>query len=228
MHLEGIACTHSINQGRTMNNYLKVSAIKRLAFNIKTRLYWELSYKKKFATYAGNPIVWGLWNIDIYGPNIHLGNNVVFLAANGSKTALTTVKLKGYEGRIDIGSNVLVMNGVRISSATHIIINDDCMLANFCYLTDADWHDVHDRTNPVGKTAPIILEKAVWIGDSAIICKGVRIGQNSVVGAGAVVTKDVPPNVVVAGNPARIVKTIDPDRVITHSSLYQKAGAPRL
>lgn len=211
-----------------MENYLKVSAFKRLVFNIKTRLYWELSYKKKFASIAGNPIVWGLWNIDIYGPNIHLGKNVVFLAANGSKTALTTVRLAGHEGRIDIGNNVLVMNGVRISSASHIIIGDDCMLANFCYLTDADWHDIHDRTNPVGKTAPIILEKGVWIGDSAIICKGVHIGENSVVGAGAVVTKDVPPNVVVAGNPARIIKDIDPEKVITHSTLYQKVGAPRI
>jgi carbonic anhydrase/acetyltransferase-like protein (isoleucine patch superfamily) len=50
----------------------------------------------------------------------------------------------------------------------------------------------------------------VWLCDGAIVCKGVRIGANSIVGAGAVVTRDVPPNTVVAGNPAKVIKTLDP------------------
>jgi acetyltransferase-like isoleucine patch superfamily enzyme len=57
------------------------------------------------------------------------------------------------------------------------------------------------------------LERGVWVGDSAIICKGVRIGENSIIGAGSVVRKDVPPNCVVIGNPARVVKKLDPARV---------------
>jgi len=52
----------------------------------------------------------------------------------------------------------------------------------------------------------VILEDNVWVGANAIILKGVRIGKNSVIGAGSVVTKDVPSNVVVAGNPAKIVR----------------------
>jgi acetyltransferase-like isoleucine patch superfamily enzyme len=59
-----------------------------------------------------------------------------------------------------------------------------------------------------------VLERGAWIGDSAIVCKGVRVGENSIVGAGAVVTKDVPPNVIVAGNPARVVKKLDPKKII--------------
>ncbi len=55
-------------------------------------------------------------------------------------------------------------------------------------------------------TAPVIIEDNVWIGMNAVILKGVTIGENSVVAAGAVVSKNVPPNVVVAGNPAVIVK----------------------
>ncbi|MCX7680219.1 MAG: acyltransferase, partial [Spirochaetes bacterium] len=168
-----------------MEDELKSSMLKRFIFKYRTLLHYNLRFKKKFASMAGRPLVWGIWNIDIFGPNITLGKNVVFICGKGSRTTITAVKLAGYTGRIDIGNNVLIMHGVRISSASHIVIGDDCMLANFCYLTDADWHDVHDRTKLIGQTAPIILERGVWIGDSAIITKGVRIGENSVVAAGS-------------------------------------------
>ncbi len=209
-----------------MDEYFKSSFIKRFIFTIRTKSYYHLFFKKKFATISSMPVAWGIWNIDVYGPNIHIGDNVVFVAAKGSRSRLTTIKLGRYEGQIEIGNNVLVMNGVRLSSATRIVIGDDCMLANFCYLTDADWHDLHDRTEPVGKTAPIILKRGVWIGDSAIVCKGVTIGENSVIGAGAVVRRDVPANVVVSGNPARVVRKLDPDKVVTMSKLYEKLGRP--
>ena len=64
------------------------------------------------------------------------------------------------------------------------------MIAHGAYISDADWHGIYDRAEPVGKTKPIKFEDNVWIGDSAIICKGVTIGKNSIIGAGAVVTKD--------------------------------------
>ena len=153
--------------------------------------------------------VWGVWNVAVHGPNIHLGKDVIIAANNKSETNLTTLKIGKKAGSIKIGNHVKIMNGVRISSATQIIIKDNCLLASFCYLTDADWHDVYNRGQTPGKTAPIILEKNVWIGDSAIICKGVRIGENSIVGAGSVVTKDVPANVIVAGKPAKKVKELE-------------------
>jgi acetyltransferase-like isoleucine patch superfamily enzyme len=93
-------------------------------------------------------------------------------------------------------------------SAKSIIIGDACMIAHGAYISDADWHGIYDRAEPVGNTKPIIFEDNVWIGDSAIICKGVRIGKNSIIGAGAVVTKDVPPNSIFAGNPAKLVKEL--------------------
>jgi acetyltransferase-like isoleucine patch superfamily enzyme len=55
------------------------------------------------------------------------------------------------------------------------------------------------------KHAPVVLEEDVWVGANAMILKGVTVGRASIVGAGAVVTKDVPPNSIVAGNPARII-----------------------
>ncbi len=210
-----------------MEKELKPSAIERVIFKYRTLFHYHFRFKKKFTRIEERPLVWGIWNVDIFGPNISLGKNIVFICGNGSRTTITSVKLGGHTGRIDIGNNVLVMHGVRISSASHVSIGDDCMLANFCYLTDADWHDIHDRTMLVGKTAPIVLERGVWVGDSAIITKGVRVGENSVIAAGSVVTKSVPPNVVVAGNPARIKKRIDPKKVVHLGSLYEKIGGPR-
>ena len=99
---------------------------------------------------------------------------------------------------------------MRIASASKITIGKGCMFANSSYISDADWHGIYDRATPVGKTSPIVLEDNVWIGDSAIVGKGVKIGKNSIVAAGAVVVKDVPANVVVGGNPAKIIKELDP------------------
>ena len=60
-----------------------------------------------------------------------------------------------------------------------------------------------------------MIEKNAWIGDSAIVCKGVTIGENSIVGAGAIVVDPVPTNCVAAGNPARVVKRLDPKETFT-------------
>jgi acetyltransferase-like isoleucine patch superfamily enzyme len=203
------------------NEHDKASYLKRLWFMLKSEYFYRRRFLNRFASVAGRPMVWGVWNVVVYGPNIHLGKNCVIVGADGFRTTLTTVSYNGHQGSIKIGDNVLIMNGVRVSSAKEIVIGDDCMLANFCYIMDADWHDIYDRTSSPGKTAPVILERGVWVGDSAIICKGVRIGENSIIGAGSVVRKDVPPNCVVIGNPARVVKKLDPARVVTMGKLYE-------
>ena len=95
------------------------------------------------------------------------------------------------------------------------------MLAAGTYLTDADWHDIYDRTKPIGATKPIMLEENVWIGDSTIVCKGVTIGQNSIIGAGSVVTSDIPSGVIAAGNPAAPIKQLsDEKKLVTRESIF--------
>jgi carbonic anhydrase/acetyltransferase-like protein (isoleucine patch superfamily) len=89
------------------------------------------------------------------------------------------------------------------------------MMAQGVYITDSDWHDVYDRNMSIGQTEAVIIGSNVWIGDSAIICKGVTIGDNSIIGAGAVVVKNIPPDVIAAGNPAIVVKKLDPEHFIT-------------
>ena len=86
------------------------------------------------------------------------------------------------------------------------------MIAAEAQITDCDWHGTYNRIRPFRCTKPVTLGENVWVGLRAIIGKGVTIGDNSIVGAGAVVIGDVPKNVIVAGNPAKIVKTISPER----------------
>ena len=98
------------------------------------------------------------------------------------------------------------------------------MLANGVYITDADWHGIYDRVS-LGQAQPVHLKKNVWIGDGAIVCKGVTIGENSIVGAGAIVVDTIPDNCIAAGNPATVVKTLDPNESFTtRSHWYRNPG----
>ena len=67
---------------------------------------------------------------------------------------------------------------------------------------------------------PVILEENVWIGEDAMICKGVTIGKNSIVGARSVVTKDIPQNTIYAGNPAIFIRDLDEDEFITRKDFF--------
>jgi acetyltransferase-like isoleucine patch superfamily enzyme len=161
------------------------------------------------------------WNIRLHGRHIGIGDNVHIVTATDRQVTLSTWNFEEHQGHIEIGDHCLLCPGVRIDSASRIKIGNNCMLAAGSYLTDADWHDVYDRTRTVGKTVPITLADNVWIGDGAIICKGVSIGANSVIGAGSVVTQDIPDNVIAAGNPARIVKALDPAKsLVTRANIF--------
>lgn len=155
--------------------------------------------------------------LEISGPNIHIGDHVHVTTLRDRP-----VRLSVFEGlgRIEIGDYSIVNPGVRVTSASEIKIGHSCMLAMNCYLSDADWHDVQHRIYAPGKTAPIRLGDNVWIGDSALICKGVTIGDNSVVGASSVVFQDVPANSVVAGNPARVIRELNTDHQTMRRDLF--------
>lgn len=150
------------------------------------------------------------WQLELFGPHIEIGNYVHISTANGVMTRLCTwPNAEGISGRLSIGDYVLLSPGVHITSAEHIRIGNNVMIASHCYLSDADWHDLYDRLASPGKTAPIILEDNVWVGQGAKILKGVRLGANTVVAAGAVVTKSFPANVIIGGNPAKIISKLD-------------------
>ena len=128
----------------------------------------------------------------------------------------------GPNGQCTIGDFTL-LNGALVMAEEKIEIGSHCLVSWNVGIADSDFHPLEpaqrlidaqalapyfkDRPpRPKLKTAPVIIGNNVWIGMNATILKGVTIGENSVVAAGSVVTKSVPPNTVVAGNPAQIVK----------------------
>ena len=151
--------------------------------------------------------------IDVQGSGVRLGRDVHMMATLDRPIRLTSFPQPERMGDIEIGDYTIVLPGVRIASALSIKIGKNCMFANNAYVSDADWHDVYDRTEAPGAVAPVVLEDNVWIGDSAIVCKGVTIGENSVIGAGAVVSRDIPKNSIAVGNPAVPVKELDPSKI---------------
>lgn len=108
---------------------------------------------------------------------------------------------------VTIGHNVVVMPGCLMMSAGGITIGDGAMISANVQLISNN-HDLYNRQ--IITCRPIHIGRNVWIGAGATILPGVTIGDNAVVGAASVVTKDVAPDTIVAGNPARLVKRIPP------------------
>lgn len=111
--------------------------------------------------------------------------------------------------KVKIGKNVVILNGFQCMSAGGLTIEDDTMISLNCTIATNN-HDFYERN--VITCKPVHIKRNVWIGVNVTILPGVTIGENAVVGAGAVVTKDVPDNTVVVGSPARVVKYLDPER----------------
>ena len=151
------------------------------------------------------------WFVSISGNNISIGRSFTAIGEPGNRVEIGVWGREQGKGRLQIGNACLMSPGSRMSASDEIIVGDGVMLANGAYVTDSDWHTVYDRmarTDP----APVHIGDNVWLGDHATVLKGVTIGENSVVAARAVVTRDVPANVIVAGNPAKVVKELDPER----------------
>jgi len=167
------------------------------------------------------------WYVDISGVNIRIGHSFTAVGEPSQRVQIGVWGREPNHGRISIGDGVLMSPGVRIVCSDEITIGDAVMMANGAYVTDCDWHGTYDRVDRPGKPTPVVIERNAWLGDGAKVLKGVTVGENSIVAAGAIVTKDVPSNVIVAGNPAVIVKRLDPDEPIrTRLDLYgDPAGA---
>jgi acetyltransferase-like isoleucine patch superfamily enzyme len=173
------------------------------------RFYTEHFLRPHFESLGKAPTVINPWYVEAFGSPIDIGDYVSIVAASDNRVRLSVWSDRQVSGQIRIGNYSLLCPGVRISSAAKVIIGENCMLASGVYVTDSDWHDIYNRL-ALGKTEAVDIADNVWIGDSAIICKGLSIGENSIIGAGAVVVHSIPANCIAAGNPAQVVKNLDP------------------
>ena len=119
--------------------------------------------------------------------------------------------------RVDYGYNISIGDGswanygLTVLDVAPVVIGTDVLIGPNCSLYTA----IHPtepgpRRAKWESSAPITLEDNVWLGGSVVVCPGVTIGENSIIGAGAVVTRDIPANCIAVGNPARVIKDLDP------------------
>ena len=105
---------------------------------------------------------------------------------------------------IEIGEHC-GFSGTVIGAALHVKLGNYVRCGANTLITDSDWHQNDSRT---GADAEVIIEDNVWLGYGVKVLKGVHIGANSLIGACSVVTKDIPANVIAAGNPCKVIKSL--------------------
>jgi acetyltransferase-like isoleucine patch superfamily enzyme len=166
--------------------------------------------------------------IDACGPNTRFRGNADKRGANsrievGRDCLIDGILVTEAPGSaIRIGSNVSIGGQSLLAAVQSIVVEDDVLISYQCIIVDSDNHnlryslrknDLHEWLtgrhdwNKV-QTQPVRICKGSWLGARVIVTKGVTIGEGAVCGMGSVVTRDVPPYAVVAGNPARIIKEL--------------------
>jgi acetyltransferase-like isoleucine patch superfamily enzyme len=179
--------------------------------------FYKLLYPNFFV--GKNPKMWGRFYITMYDPldgEIMIGDNVR-MVSDPKRSGMSTFarcKITTYtNASIIIGNNV-TMSGATITSKKRIKIGEHSMLSPNVIIIDTDFHVLwppekrfdlvsaeHDQEIKIGKN--------VWIGTNVVILKGVSIGDNSIIGAGSVVTRNIPKNVLAGGNPVRVVRHLN-------------------
>lgn len=143
------------------------------------------------------------------GSSIFIANNCSFRSAATSNLmglhCPCMISTLSKNARIVIGHGC-GFSGTVIASAKSITLGNGVRCGANTLITDTDWHTDDYRA---GADAPVVIKDNVWLGYGVKVFKGVRIGENSLIGACSVVTKDIPPNVVAAGNPCRVIRRVD-------------------
>ena len=164
---------------------------------------------------------------------LHPGHEIANLHGDATKIVLGAhAHLRGkllvfwHGGEIRIGEWCYIGHDTCIWSRSSVVVGHHVLISHGVDIHDSNSHPLgwearrrdaeiilarkSPHPDPCVETAPVVIEDDAWIGFKATVLKGVRIGRGAIVAAGAVVTKDVPPFSVVGGNPARVIKTLEP------------------
>jgi acetyltransferase-like isoleucine patch superfamily enzyme len=193
-------CDLDIIRIKIENSYIK-ACYKNAMIGVGSKFY----YPAKVINYAASSKI-------IIGKNTHINGDIMVWP---------------YSDGIRIGDNSYIGINSFIRAEEFISIGNDVLIAHNVNIIDTDSHEIDYKKRAIGfnnqiekgfslekgdvKTAPIIIEDNVWISYNVSILKGVKIGRGAIVAAGSVVTKDVEPFTLVAGNPAKFIKKLGQD-----------------
>lgn len=149
--------------------------------------------------------VWGKLVVRNYGGEggMKIGNRVQIVST------IAKTELVAANGLLEIGDGTFINYGCSIAANKLVRIGKNCNIGTYVIMMDNDFHRLEpERRYEFPESEPIILENNVWLGARVIVLKGVTIGEGSVIGAGSVVTKDIPPRSLAAGMPAKILREL--------------------
>ncbi|WP_300267136.1 DapH/DapD/GlmU-related protein [uncultured Enterococcus sp.] len=157
-------------------------------------------------------------NVILYKPKfidrkkdyIYIGDNSTIL--NGARIQ-SFYKITGYKSKVVVGKNCFFGYNISILAGEDIIIGNGVLIASDVLITSGN-HGMNPETEKYYSEQPlvckkVIIEEGCWIGEKVCILPGVKIGKKSIIGAGSVVTKEIPPYSIAVGSPARVIKRYD-------------------
>lgn len=199
---------------------IKLVKNPRLIKNIplKIKLVFDMKRLKLKATLANITLTLGknvqtTQKVILSGEgSITIGDHVIFGSKKGGyfKNGSCEIQPRYKDAQIVIGNKVSVNNNLFILSANRIEIGTETLIGEGVMIMDYNAHGIHPtkRRTSIGNIQSVKIGQNCWIGSRATILPGTTIGNHSIVGAGAVVKGEYPENVILAGNPAQIIKTL--------------------
>lgn len=164
------------------------------------RAWWYLRHSNQVGPKSR---VWGRPVVQNWG-RMYLGSRLRLVS-----TIATTELVASSGGRLEVGDGVFINYGCSIAANELVRIGDRCSLGTYVIVMDNDFHQTDpERREERPPSSPVILEENVWLGARVIVLKGVTVGRNSVIGAGSVVTHDIPEQCLAAGVPARVIRRL--------------------
>ena len=181
---------------------------------LKLNNWWRF---RLYSSYCNNKNVTGKYKA--YQPvvlrgkgTIEFGNNVQIGVINSPSlySSYAYIEARTPEAQITFGNNTSINNNFSVTAEKKITIGNDCLIGFNCRISDSNFHDLspENRLETDANPKEVIISNNVFIGNDVTILKGVIIGENTVVAARSVVTKSFGDNLVVAGNPAKVVKEL--------------------
>ena len=192
---------------RLRNHYSLLSLFKMVFWFIRTKIICHKARIFRFPL-----TILGKKYIDL-GERLTLGRNcrIEAYSLDGSQNK-----------RLIFGKDIQLNDNVHINAMERVEIGNNVLMASYVFISDnshgcykGNERDCNPETPPIERNyliSPVIIEDNVWIGEAAIVMMGVKIGRGSVIGAHALVNKDIPPHSIAVGNPAKVIKQYNYDK----------------